>query len=138
MEGTAGGVELDREGNEIKQHDGTPTDGHDDEVGMRVETTEPRKETKEREPGDDLAGEGGGTDGGHAPLERGVSDFVLDGMTAFVSGDPEGGGGLASEVLGGEDEAAVHGVVVITEESVLFDDFDIANPSGIEDASGGF
>jgi hypothetical protein len=59
-------------------------------------------------------------------------------MTAFVSGDPEGGSGLASEVLGGEDEAAVHGVVVITEESVLFDDFDIANPSGIEDAGGGF
>ena len=32
----------------------------------------------------------------------------------------------------------MHGVVVISEKSVLFDDFDIANSSGIEDAGGGF
>ena len=137
MEGAAGGVELDGKGDEIEEHDGAPTDGHDDEVGVGAETSEAGEEAEEREPGDDLAGEGGGADGGHAPLEGGVGDFVLDSVTAFVGGDAEGGGGLALEVLGRENEATMHGVVVISEKSVLFDDFDIANSSGVEDAGGG-
>ena len=137
MEGTAGGVELDGESDEIEEHDGAPTDGHDDEVGVGAETSEAGEEAEEWEPGDDLAGEGGGADGGHAPLERGVGDFVLDSVTAFVSGDAEGSGRLALEVLGRENESTMHGVVVISEKSVLFDDFDITNSSGIEDAGGG-
>jgi hypothetical protein len=62
---------------------------------------------------------------------------VLDSVTAFVGGDSEGSGGLALEVLGRENEATMHRVVVISEKSVLFDDFDIANSSGIEDTGGG-
>ena len=100
LEGSAGGVELDGKGNEIEEHDGTPTDGHDDEIGVGAETSEAREEAEEWEPGDDLAREGGGADGGHAPLEGGVGDFVLDSVTAFVGGDAEGSGGLALEVLG--------------------------------------
>jgi hypothetical protein len=84
-----------------------------------------------------LAGEGGGTDGGHAPLEGGVGDFVLDSVAALVGSDAEGSGGLALKVLGRKNEATMHGVVVISEKSVLFDDFDIANSSGVEDAGGG-
>ncbi len=48
MESAAGGVEFDGEGDEIKEDVGTLTDGDDDEVGVRAETSEAREDRGER------------------------------------------------------------------------------------------
>ncbi len=138
LQGAARGIELNRQGDEIKEHDGAPTSDHDHEVGLGLETPEAGEKSKEREPGDDLAGESGGTDRGHAPLEWGVGDFVLDGVATLVRGDAQSGGGVTVIVLGRKNKAAMHGIVVIPEETILLHDLDVTDSGGVEDARGGF
>ncbi len=137
LQSATGGVELDWQSNQIEEHDRAPTSDHDGEVGLGLEAAEPREKSKERKPGDDLAGKGGGTDRGHSPLEWGVGDFVLDGVATLVRGDAQSGGGVAVKVLSRENEPAVHGVVVIAEKTILLHDLHIANSSRVEDTSGG-
>lgn len=100
LQGTAGGIKFNGEGDQIKKHDRTPTRHHDGEVGLGLEPAKTGEKTKEGEPGDNLAGKSGGTDGGHTPLQGTVGNFVLNGVAAFVGGDAEGSGRVALKVLG--------------------------------------
>jgi hypothetical protein len=61
---------------------------------------------------------------------------MLNGVPALMGCDAEGGSGVAVIVLGGEDEAMMHWIVVIPEETILLNDLHISNSSGIEDAGG--
>ena len=61
---------------------------------------------------------------------------MLNGVPALMGCDAEGGSGVAVKVLRRENEPAMHGVVVIPEETILLNDLNIPNSSGIEDAGG--
>lgn len=137
LEGSAGGIKFHRKGDQVKEHDGAPACDHDGEVSLGLETAETGKKAEQREPSNDLTGEGGRPDGGHAPLQWGVGDFMLDGVTTFVGGNTESSGGVTMVILSGENEATVHGVVVITEKAILLHNLHVANSGRVEDTSGG-
>jgi hypothetical protein len=61
---------------------------------------------------------------------------MLNGVPALMGCDAEGGGGVAVKVLRRENETAMHWIVVIPEETILLNDLNIPNSSGIEDAGG--
>lgn len=118
----------------MEEHDDAHAEGHDGDGEFGGD--EAAGHAEERDPHGGLGGDVGDADGGHAPLEGGVELFVLDGVTALVGGDAEGGDGVAVVVLFGEDEAAVGGVVVIGEVPGGGVDGDVADVIEVEDALG--
>ena len=72
-------------------------------------------------------------------LERGVGDLVLDGVAAFMGGEP---GCAATEaamiILRGKDEALVDRVVVVTEHFVHLDNLDIIDAGPLQNGGGSF
>lgn len=101
LEGSARRVEFNGEGDQVEEHNGAPSSDHDGEIGLGVEAAESGEEAKQRKPSNDLTCESSCTYRGHPPLEGGIGDFVLDGMTTLVCCNPEGGGRVSVEILGG-------------------------------------
>ena len=133
LEGAAGGIELDRKGDELK-------DG-EDEVNDNAEVDEPehmKEEAAKHDEGEKRGGEVGGGNEGHAQVEGGEGDLVLKGVAGFVGGDAEGGEAGAAVVFGAEGEAFVDGVVVVGEVALNFFDCDIVNAGGAHDGGGDF
>jgi len=101
LERSARCIEFNGEGNQVEEHDGAPSSDHDGEVGLGVEAAEAGEEAKQGKPSNDLTCKGSCTYRGHSPLERGVGDFVLDGMPTLVCCNAEGRGRVSVEILGG-------------------------------------
>ena len=134
----AGGIEFNRQREEVEQHDHTPTCHHDHEISLGMKSPEAGEKSEEGKPSHDLTCEGRGTDRSHPPLQGGVGDLVLDGVPALVGGHSESRGRVAMEIFRGENKPFVHRIIMVTQQTVLLDDFHIPNPRCIQNAGGGF
>jgi hypothetical protein len=90
----------------------------------------------EREPEYGLASKVGEPNCRHAPLQRSVTDVVLDGVTALMRSDTQCSRGLTVEVAAGEHETLVQGVVMVPEQLIELNDLDVVDAGGLENLLG--
>ncbi len=129
--GTFGGVELDRQSDQLEygKH-GVANDAE------RNQATDLENEATDDDQRQDLGGELRDRDNGHAPFERGVRAGMLDGVTRFMGRDTQCGHTRRMVNIGRKTEAFLHRIVMVAEHVVDFPDFDIVDFSGIEDLAG--
>ena len=85
-----------------------------------------------------LRGEVSDWDQGHAGFEWSVIDFILDSVASFVSGDAEGGKAGTVEILRTEGKTFIDWIVMVSEVTADFYDFNVVYAGTAHNGTGGF
>lgn len=131
-----GGIELDREGDQIEEHDDSPTHGDDGdhEFGRK----QAGEHADHRQPHDNLTGESLNFHHGHSGVQRGVGLLVLEGVSTFVGGHTQCGYRRLIVDGFGEGQTFIDGIVVVSEGPLYGNDLDVIDAAGAKDATGRF
>ena len=123
--GAVGSIELHGKRDQLEEHQDRIAGDADINQAGHVE-----KKAADDHEGENLRGELGRRDDLHPEIERPVVELVLEGVTALVRGDPDGGDRVAVVDIGREAESLVTRIVVIAEHVVDFLNADIMD-SGV-------